>query len=134
VYRGTLPQGYDLVEVRYYERREYLVIDGTGLRKRYLVGEPVVSPDRQRVVATSLDLVAGIRPNGLEIWRLEDRFVTLEFSSRSEEWGPSDAAWVDAATIVFTQSFKPFGERKETARLRLTSSGWSFEPGVAFGR
>jgi hypothetical protein len=131
IYRGVLPHGYDLVEVRHYERREYLVVDRMGLQKRYVVGEPGLSPDRERVVATSLDLVAGIRPNALEIWRLEDRFARLELSIRSDEWGPSDAAWVDAATIAFTQNFKPFGDRKETARLRLTPSGWSFEPGVA---
>jgi hypothetical protein len=133
VYRGTLPQGHDLVEVRYYERRQYLVVNSTGLHKGDLVGAPVVSPDGQRVVATSFDLVAGISPNALQIWRLEDQYASLELSIRSSEWGPSNAAWVDGATIAFTQNFKPFGERKETARLRLTSSGWSFEPGVASG-
>lgn len=133
IYRGGLPHGFDLVEVRYYERREYLIIDRTGLQKQHLVGEPVLSPDRERVVATSLDLVAGIRPNALEIWRLEDRFARLEVSIRSNEWGPSDATWIDATTIAFTQNFGPFGDRRETARMRLTPSGWSFEPGVASG-
>ena len=132
-YRGVLPHGYDLVEVRHYERRDYLSVDRTGLQKHTLVGEPVLSPDRERVVATSLDLVAGIRPNALEIWRLDDRFARLELSIRSYEWGPSDATWIDTSTIVFTQNFEPFGDRKETARLRLTPSGWSFEPGVASG-
>jgi len=134
VYRGVLPHEYDLVEVRYYERRQYLIIDRTGRHQRHLVGEPVVSPDQRRVVATSLDLVAGIRPNALEIWRLEDQFAPqLELSIRSDDWGPSDATWIDAATIAFTQSFEPFGDRKETARLRFTPSGWLFEPGVASG-
>lgn len=133
IYRGVLPHAYDLIEVRHYERREYLIIDRSGRQKRYLVGKPVVSPDRLRVVATSLDLVAGIRSNALEIWRLEDRFARLELSIRSNEWGPSDATWIGAATIAFTQNFKPFGDRKETALLRLTPSGWSFEPGVASG-
>jgi len=133
VYRGVLPHEYDLVEVRYYERRQYLIIDRTGRHQRHLVGEPVVSPDRRRVVATSLDLVAAISPNALEIWRLEDQFPTLELSIGSEEWGPSDATWVDAATIAFTQNFQPFGDRKETGRLRFTPSGWLFEPGVGSG-
>jgi hypothetical protein len=134
VYRGVLPHEYDLVEVRYYERRQYLIMDRTGRHQRYLVGEPVVSPDRRRVVATSLDLVAGIRPNALEIWRLEDQFAPqLELSIGSDEWGPSDATWVDAAMIAFTQNFKRFGDRKETGRLRSTPSGWLFEPGVASG-
>jgi hypothetical protein len=64
---------------------------------------------------------------------LEDRFARLELSIRSDEWGPSDAAWINTVTIAFTQNFEPFGDRKETARLRLTPSGWSFEPGVAPG-
>lgn len=133
LYRGALPHDYDLVEIRHYERREYLLIDKTGLHRTYLVGEPVVSPDRRRVVATSFDLVAGIHPNELQIWRLEDQFSAwLEISIGSDEWGPSGAIWIDTTTIEFTQNFKPFGDRKETARLRLTSSGWLFEPGVAW--
>jgi hypothetical protein len=128
-----LPHEYDLVEVRHYERLQYLIIDRTGLHRRYLVGKPLVSPDQRRVVATSLDLVAAIHPNALEIWQLEDQVGPwLEISISSDEWGPSDAIWVDAATIEFTQNFKPFGDRKETARLRFTPSGWLFEPGVAW--
>jgi hypothetical protein len=76
-----------------------------------------------------------VDPNALEIWRLEDRFARLELSIQSDEWAPSDATWIYAATIAFVQNFlEPVGgDRQETARLRLTPSGWSLELGVTSG-
>ena len=131
-YLHAIPEiQFDIVEISYWEGNGYMIISPIGTQ-RQIIGPPVLSPDQRRLLATSIDLHAGYNPNGLEIFNVERGYSIVELSLRTDQWGPTDAAWIDADTIEFTQVFtddqglKEF--QREGARLVRTLSGWSFEP------
>ena len=131
-YLHVIPEiQFDVVEISYWEGNGYMIISPIG-SQRQIIGPPVLSPDQHRLLATSIDLRSGYNPNGLEIFNVERGYSFVELSLRTDQWGPTDAVWIDADTIEFTQILlddKGLNEyTREGARLRRTLSGWSFEP------
>ena len=131
-YLHVIPEiQFDVVEISYWEGNGYMIISPIG-SQRQIIGPPALSPDQHRLLATSIDLRSGYNPNGLEIFNVERGYSFVELSLRTDQWGPTDAVWIDADTIEFRQIFlddKGLNEyTREGARLRRTISGWSFEP------
>lgn len=83
-----------IVGILFYEGSAFLAIHHDSGQKVYPHGFPVVSPDLQRFVATSCDLVARFDPNNIEIWRSSNGNLFLEWSQAIEEWGPTKARWL----------------------------------------
>jgi hypothetical protein len=130
-YAGPVPAvGLELVKVQYYEGGPYLLLSAGGGRT-IVAGVPVVAPDSSGFFTTSLDLEAEYDPNVIEVWSMQSGSPRLELAVRSEEWGPSEARWVDSATIEFLRTF-PFEaagqHRTAKARLQRSPRGWMFEP------
>jgi hypothetical protein len=88
-----------VVHVQFYEGDTFLAIHQDSGQKSYPSGFPVVSPDLQRFVATSCDLVAGFDPNNIEIWRSNKGKLFLEWSQDIEGWGPRKAQWLASDRI-----------------------------------
>ncbi|HEX2095340.1 MAG TPA: hypothetical protein VHG28_23290, partial [Longimicrobiaceae bacterium] len=79
-YREYLEEiGYHLVEVGFYEGGGFVLVSAATGDETHLHGSPVVSPDRARFVAVSVDLVAGYDPNGIQVWRLTGAGPRLEW-------------------------------------------------------
>jgi hypothetical protein len=130
-YMGPVP-GLDLevVRVQYYEGGRYLLLSPDGGRTM-AAGVPVVAPDSSGFFTVSLDLEAEYDPNVIEVWSMRGGSPRLEIAVSSDEWGPSEARWMDSATIEFLRTF-PFEaagqHRLARTRLQRTPSGWMFEP------
>lgn len=97
-YIDYLPSvGLHVIEIAYYEGTATLVIQHESGEKAYPSGFPVVSPDRQRFVATSCDLEAEYDPNNIQVWGLQKGKLVREWwSGELEGWGPKGAQWLDA--------------------------------------
>jgi hypothetical protein len=130
LYKGTLtPKEFFVVLVQFYEGEAYEVVGPHGVAR--IAGKPLLSPNSNRFLASSLDLYAGFNPNALEIWNIERGLPSLEISIRSGQWGPGDVVWVDDDSIRFTQVSLDDHDnerRVEGAQLRRVNGVWSFEP------
>jgi len=126
-YNGALSNTeFHVVVIFFYEGTAYELVGPNGNAR--LVGFPLLSPDGHRVLSSSKDLYAAFNPNAVEIWNIERGLPRLEISIRSDEWGPSDARWVDAQTIEFGQTSINDNGMEQTrtgARLQRISSNWS---------
>jgi hypothetical protein len=130
-YEGVLTNTeFHIVAVFFYEGGAYELIGPKG--RTHLTASPILSPDRQRIVAGSRDLEAGYVPNLIQIWNIAGGSPRLEFQMNTDPWGASNLKWIDAKTIQLDQdSLEERGFREITrkgAHLRQTSTGWSFEP------
>ncbi len=100
-YIDYLPSvGLHVIEIAYYEGTATLVIQHESGEKAYPSGFPVVSPDRQRFVATSWGQPSNFNPTDIQIWRIQKGKMVREWwSGELEEWGPKGAQWLDANRI-----------------------------------
>ena len=67
-----------------------------------LRGWPILSPDGISVVATSVDLVAGFSPNGLEVRTLKGNALVKELRQELS-WGAKDPSWLQSDVIEATK-------------------------------
>lgn len=119
-YRGLIPEiAQHLVQVDLYEGGGWLLVDAATTNQTQVLGPPVVAPDRNRFVATSVDLEAGYDRNGIQVWSLARGFPRLEWGlDGGDAWGASDAVWVDAHTVEFTRHVNTTGNPDETRKIR----------------
>jgi hypothetical protein len=132
--REYLPEvGYFVLHRQYYEGNSYVLVDDRQGSQFDVNGLPVVSPDLRRMVMTSFDLEAGYLPNMLLILRRDDAGLQTEASFSPQDWGPSDAVWVDGETIRFTMNHptnEPGSYRKVPGRAVFRGGKWALETGV----
>jgi hypothetical protein len=126
-YAGWLPEiGQHLVQTSFYEGGGWLLVDGASTSQTHVIGPPVAAPDRTRFVATSVDLVAGYGPNGIQVWSMAQGFPRLEWGvDGGDAWGASDAVWTGPRTVEFTRHVNATGDPDRTRRVRtrLTVGG-----------
>lgn len=133
-YQGFLPEiGQHLVRVGFYEGGAWLLVGAAEADQTILVGAPVVSPDRSRFAATSVDLVAGYDRNAIQVWRIVSGRPRLEWGvDGGDVWGASDAVWIDARTVEFTRHVNPDGDPYHTEKIRtrlvLGDGGFTLRP------
>ncbi|HKZ03297.1 MAG TPA: hypothetical protein VI750_06505 [Pyrinomonadaceae bacterium] len=102
--------GYFLIHRQFYEGDDYLMIQDTTGRRYELQNVPVVSPDKRRLVTASNGISGGYNANALQIWRLTLRGMVLEQTIEPNDWGPSDAEWIDNLTIRVMKNLPVSGE------------------------
>jgi hypothetical protein len=128
-YLGPAGDQLDLVRVGYYEGGSYMLVERDGVHVA-VAGPPTFSPDGSRFASLSMDLEAEYDPNVVQVWRLNRGHPRLEIAITSDEWGPSDALWVGADTLRFTQNFPTDSigvYRKQHAELIRNERGWTFQ-------
>jgi hypothetical protein len=102
-YVGYVPSlSRHLVHVNLCESAEYLLISSDNGKGATLRGWPILSPDGKSVVATSVDLVAGFSPNGLEVWTLKGDALVKELRQELS-WGAKDPRWLQSDVIEVTK-------------------------------
>jgi hypothetical protein len=104
------------------ERTTFVLLQRAGNRSVELPSEPVLSPDRQRLVTA--DFCATRCANELAVWRVTREGVSKELAWRSpEDWGDATARWKDAETIVVDYVAAADGTPR-TLERKLSQGGW----------
>lgn len=141
-YLGFLPSvSQHLLEIQYWEGGGYLLVDGRTGRRHEVVSVPRVSPDDRRftVFSSALDTYSS---SALQIWRVDDRGIELEWEAElaeaggspqaddaATEWGPGDVVWAAPDSLrVYLEvpggmvGGKPAG----SVTLARRPDGWAF--------
>jgi hypothetical protein len=121
-----------LVMVSFYEGGAYVLVSAQTGHQTHVLAPPVLSPDRKRFVAASLDLEAGHDPNGLQVWRVTEFGPRLEWGlDGGETWGASELVWRTPDVVEFTRhSIVPPQTEPVRSRMRLVlrPNGLHLEP------
>lgn len=129
-YLAFLPEvQLHVVHVQYWEGHTYLVVhQGTG-RRQTLVGFPLPSPDRSRVICVSAAGESRYYPNAVEVFDLSGRQFKREYSYKPapERWSPSEAQWLSPTSVHVSGTCMPDlqGARSCPAQLQLHGGRWS---------
>jgi hypothetical protein len=121
--------GYFLLHRQLYEGADYLLIHERRGSRQELQQVPVISPDLQRLVTASDGVSGGYSPNAVQIWRLTENKMELEYTLEPKGWGPSDPKWIDHRTIRLTKKYPSAAPAEpSTTSLSLKADGkWHLE-------
>ena len=108
-YREFIPKiGYHLVHAHLYEGTGYLLVSHrTGDMVR-IQAPPIFSPDDNRFATASEDLESRYNPNEIQIWRIGENAIVLEWSLEPagnpvvitpDAWGPKNLRWISPTEI-----------------------------------
>lgn len=123
--------GYHLVRVSFYEGSEYRLVHGATGEITTAESFPHLSPDARRLVVAANEGVAGYAPNLLQVWRVTDGALAVEWQVRPDDWGADAARWVDSTTVRFDRTRFCEGRICRTrATLRLEGGEWTITPPV----
>lgn len=108
-YRQFLPQvGYHLVHAHLNEGTVYLLAHHASGDVVRIHALPIVSPDGGRFATASEDLESRYNPNAIQIWRITENAVVLEWSIQPagdpvvitpDAWGPANLRWISPTEI-----------------------------------
>lgn len=120
-----------ILAVGLYEGSTWLLIDSRNGEQLAIYGDPILSPDGSRLVASNIDMVAMFDPNGLQVIRLTEKGPVEEFALNPEPWGPVDPQWADDRRITFTKRIVTgdnFAHEDQPGALVLTEDEtWQLE-------
>lgn len=88
-----------IVEGRFYEWFEYILIDKEAGDTTYIINEPILSPDKKNFIAANCDIEAGFDYNGLQLFSNVDhpkKIAQRELAA----WGPAKIKWLNNTTIL----------------------------------
>lgn len=90
-------------------------------------GEPILSNSNKRFIIANKDLLAGFQWNGIQIYRIDDNDIILEYEQELYEWGPTNVQWINDEHITFSKTY--FDEINLTfidvaAELILVDGSW----------
>jgi hypothetical protein len=124
---GRLPeQDYWVVQMSGHEWGEYLLVSGKNGSYSRAISVPVPSPDGCRLLCAYRDIIACFVDNGIQIWRIDPDSLALEYSALDEEWGPSEAEWVDDSSIIFdmiTVDWETWDIHVNSGKIVMTENG-----------
>ncbi len=121
---------FHLIHLSFVEGQSYRLIHATTGRQVAVDAPPVWSPDKTRMVTTSMDLVATFDPTRIAVLRIEGDTAHVEWQLEPELWGPAAAHWVGNDTIRFTANHvtsAPGTYRESEGLLVRTAKGWALQ-------
>lgn len=72
--------------------------------------DPILSPDRKRLLIYSQDMVAGYSSNYISIYQIDQNQMQLEIElsgdpdeQHKDAWGPSNPRWINDSTVAFDE-------------------------------
>jgi hypothetical protein len=115
------------------EGGEFILVDARTGARLEVDGPPHPSPDRSRFITTSLDLVAGHRPNRIRIYRVTEGRPVLEWEATPRDWGAAAPHWLDSSAVrldrtVVDTSTTPFTLRSSPMRIERDGRDWRIVP------
>ena len=93
-------------------------------------GQPILSPDKKRLLVFSEAVESNYLPNHLTIYRLVQNRLFEEATLNGDEnpeqsWGPVEPKWNNASTITYQKKrFEANGEVLTPVTLILRNDGW----------
>ena len=66
----------------------------------YFWANPVLSPNKQSLVAFSCDLEAGFMPNGIQLYTINADTITQMLEKEIDNWGPEEVKWESDTSLV----------------------------------
>jgi hypothetical protein len=96
---------YGLLETTYYEGGTYDLVDMKTGKLTNIGGDPLLSPDQQRIAVAHADIEAGYAPNVLSVYLITPTGLIREFDIRPSEWGAEDLKWESNSTISFNRRY-----------------------------
>lgn len=120
-----------LILVQFFKAQGYLVINQQSGQELWLGGPPAVSPNGQRFVVTSMDLLDKRNPNSVEVWIILNNRFFKEFEV-SPPWGPYSATWqsdtkIAIPMICLNKSSEPMPCGQASLSLNESNEKWSLE-------
>jgi hypothetical protein len=136
LYAGYLPSiRHHVVDVTYYEGGSVVLLHEQTGATTTVHGFPAVAPGGRRIATASVDLIAGYDPNRIQVWRVTDTHLEVEWSLEGgPKWGASDPVWHGPDVVTFTRHTlpSPSASPDEIAlspmRLDLRNGGVSVQP------
>jgi hypothetical protein len=128
-YLAFLPEvQLHVVHVQYWEGNTYLAVHhGTG-RTQNLVGFPLPSPDRSRLLAVSAAGESRYYPNAVEVFRVAGgKFILeLNYHPAPERWSPGDVQWESPTSAFIAGTCTPDlqAQRPCPAKLTFQNKRW----------
>ena len=103
-YLGYLPDfSCHLIRVQYYETTKWLLISNSG-RQLSLWGEPIFSPDQQRIFAICQGLeYSGGQPNSLQLLQLQNGVLREVWTMKPKTWQPYRAYWASPNSLLLVK-------------------------------
>lgn len=98
--------GQWLVLASYYESMDYILVDQMNGIETHLWGYPVVSPDRNHILSSMVDIEAGFVPNGFQLWSIEDGNFVLAYEQELTDWSFDKSIWTNDNKIVTEQTYR----------------------------
>ena len=132
-YDGRLEEiGHHLVQVHFYEGGAHLLVDAATGEEARLAGPPAVSPDGERIVVASFGGVAGYAPNLLQVRRVTEDGLPVEWEREPDDWGAESPRWLDPTTVRFTRAWICDDVRtcEAEAELRYSDGEWTVQEEV----
>lgn len=125
-YWGYIPEIQMIViHKQYYEGHIFIGIDKYS-NIYELWGPPALSPDGSRILSYSEDIEAGYSNNGIQIWRVNNDSISLEFKVEPS-WGPNKAKWVNNDEIQVLKRMGPEDNEGTKSTLEFQDNVWSFK-------
>jgi len=120
-------QNYWVLEIQGYELFEWLLLNGDNGREDIAISEPKLSPDGIRLLCRSADLEVGLAyKNGIQIWRIDEDSLALEFEDLDVPWEPYRVEWVSDSVIILDKAYWDWSNYEvefHPGRLELSSTG-----------
>ena len=137
-YREFIPEiEHHLVHAHLYEGTGYLLVSHRTGDMLRIHAPPIFSPDGNRFATASEDLESRYNPNEIQIWRIGESAIVLEWSLAPAEnpvviapgaWGPKNLRWISPTEIrVQKVTFDPdtFTRTEgEDVVIRLVRGRW----------
>ena len=122
---------YAVVRRDGYEASEFIIASWTnGDTALVLPGAPLISPDRRRVVGSTVGIDVEF---ALDVWRLNTANPEREFTARWADDMPVDTRWVSGTEVRFGLRARTLGAAPDSSsyvrvRLRRTSTtAWTLD-------
>lgn len=119
-------QGCLVIHAAGYEWMEWILVMGESGAQVSAISPPNVSPNGERLLCMMDDITAGFIENGIQVWRVVDSRLVLEFEDIDVPWGPVNPSWEGDEAIVFEKTWytDDWELASRPGRLFLTEGGW----------
>jgi len=120
-------QNYWVLHIHGFEGIDWLLVNGNNGREDLTISEPTLSPGGTRFLCVSADLEVGeYYANGIQIWRIDEDSLALEFEDLDMPWEPHIVEWITDSVIVLNKEYWDWSTHEveiQPGQLELSSDG-----------
>ena len=95
---------FALIDVTYWEGGTNLLVDLRSGKTEDIKGEPIVSPNREKIVSSVFGGISGYFKTTINVYRITPGGLVMEWSHQPA-WEPSELRWINDSKIALTKNF-----------------------------